>query len=108
MTQSEFGVILVTAGSRSQAEMLARSLVSAKLAACVTLLPVQSVYTWREEIHQEEEWQLMIKSKLDRFTELEAKIRELHSYEVPEIIALPILQGSYSYLQWISQQVTPQ
>lgn len=108
MTQSEFGVILVTAGSKAQAEMLARSLVAAKLAACVTLLPVQSVYTWREEIHQEEEWQLMIKSKLDRFAELEAKIRELHSYEVPEIIALPIVQGSTSYLQWISQQVTPQ
>lgn len=108
MLEQDCGVILVTAGSRSQAEMIARSLVAAKLAACVTLLPVQSVYTWREEIHQEEEWQLIIKSRFDRFADLEAKIRELHSYEVPEIIALPILQGSQPYLQWISQQVTPQ
>lgn len=107
MPEQDCGVILVTAGSRSQAERIARSLVAAKLAACVTLLPVQSIYTWREEIHQEEEWQLIIKSRLDRFDDLEAKIRELHSYEVPEIIALPILQGSQPYLQWISQQVTP-
>jgi periplasmic divalent cation tolerance protein len=108
MTQSEFGVILVTAGSKAQAEMLARSLVSAKLAACVTLFPVQSVYTWREEIHQEEEWQLMIKSELRRFNDLEVKIRELHSYEVPEIIALPIVQGAQPYLDWIATQVTAQ
>ncbi len=108
MPEQDCGVILVTAGSKAQAEMLARSLVSAKLAACVTLLPVQSVYTWRDEIHQEEEWQLMIKSTLVNFADLEAKIRELHSYEVPEIIALPIVQGSQPYLQWISQQVIPQ
>lgn len=103
-----YGVILVTAASQSEAEMIARSLLSAKLAACVTLLPVQSIYTWQNEIQQAEEWQLMIKSKLDRFSDLEAKIRELHSYEVPEMIALPIVAGSHPYLQWISQQVTPQ
>ncbi len=102
-----YGVILVTAASRSQAEMIARSLLSEKLAACVTLLPVQSIYTWRDQIHQEEEWQLVIKSDLDRFSELEVKIRELHSYEVPEIIAIPIVAGSQPYLHWISQQVMP-
>ena len=88
--------------------MIARSLVAAKLAACVTLCPVQSIYTWQDEIEQAEEWQLIIKSHLDRFAELEAKIRELHSYEVPEIIALPIVAGSHHYIQWISQQVTLQ
>lgn len=106
--KQEYGVILVTAASKSEAEMIARSLISAKLAACVTLHPVQSIYTWQHEIEQAEEWQLIIKSKLDRFADLAAKIGELHSYEVPEIIALPIVEGSHSYLQWISQQVTPQ
>ena len=106
--KQEYGVILVTAASKSEAEMIARSLVSSKLAACVTFLPVQSIYTWQNQIEQAEEWQLIIKSKLDRFSDLEAKVRELHSYEVPEIIAIPIVAGSHHYLQWISQQVTPQ
>jgi periplasmic divalent cation tolerance protein len=102
-----YSVILVTASSRAEADAIARTLIEAKLAACVTILPVHSVYTWQNQIHQDDEWQLMIKSKRDRFLELEAKIREVHSYEVPEIIALPIVAGSQPYLQWISQQTTP-
>ena len=101
-----YGVVLVSAASRSEAELIARSLIDAKLAACVTLLPVQSIYTWQDQIHQEEEWQLMIKTDLAFFSELEEKICEIHSYEVPEIIALPIVTGSQPYLQWISHQVT--
>ncbi|MBE9008770.1 divalent-cation tolerance protein CutA [Pseudanabaenaceae cyanobacterium LEGE 13415] len=104
----QFGVILVTAASKSEAEKIARSLITSKLAACVTLFPVQSIYTWQDQIEQSEEWQLVIKSNLDRFPDLEAKIRDLHSYEVPEIIALPIVAGSHPYLHWMSQQVTPQ
>ncbi|MBD2078587.1 divalent-cation tolerance protein CutA [Leptolyngbya sp. FACHB-17] len=106
MAEATYGVVFVTAASKSEAETLARSLVSAKLAACVTLFPVQSIYTWQDELEYAEEWQLMIKTDLDRFAALEAKIRELHSYEIPEIIALPIVAGSHPYLQWMSQQVT--
>lgn len=102
-----YGVILVTTPTRSQADQIAEALISAKLAACITLLPVQSIYTWNNETHRDEEWQLMIKSELSCFAKLEAKIRELHPYEVPEIIALPILAGSQPYLDWISQQVEP-
>lgn len=104
----QYGVILVTAASKSEAEKIARSLVSSKLAACVTLFPVQSIYTWQNQIEDAEEWQLMIKSELVHFDALEAKIRELHSYDVPEVIALPIVAGSHPYLTWISQQVTPE
>lgn len=100
-----YGVVLVTAGSRQEAEAIAESLIQSKLAACVTLLPVFSIYTWQGTIHHDEEWQLLIKSEQSRFDELEAKIREIHSYEVPEIIALPIVAGSQPYLQWISNQV---
>lgn len=71
----------------------------------MTLLPVQSIYRWQGEVHKDEEWQLLIKSDQGRFAELEAKVRELHSYEVPEIIALPIVAGSSQYLQWILEQV---
>ncbi len=107
MTQETegYGVVLVTAGSRQEAETIAESLIQAKLAACVTLLPVFSIYTWQGTMHHDEEWQLLIKSERSRFDELEAKIRDLHSYQVPEIIALPIVAGSLPYLQWISSQL---
>jgi periplasmic divalent cation tolerance protein len=105
MAEIQYGVVLVTAPDRALADAIAQALLESRLAACVTLLPVHSVYRWQGEIQQDEEWQLLIKSELDRFPELEAKIRQIHSYEVPEIIALPILAGSQPYLQWISQQV---
>lgn len=103
----QYGVILVTAPSQQEAEMIAETLIGAKLAACATILPVQSVYTWQGEVHNDQEWQLLIKSKLSRFEELETKIRQIHPYEVPEIIAVPIVAGSQPYLTWISQQVSP-
>ncbi|WP_347276440.1 divalent-cation tolerance protein CutA [Chroococcidiopsis sp [FACHB-1243]] len=84
---------------------MATSLVASKLAACVNIFPIQSVYTWQGKINQEQEWQLLINTDLAQFSNLEAKIRELHSYEVPEIIALPILAGSQPYLNWISASV---
>ncbi|MBD1998891.1 divalent-cation tolerance protein CutA [Leptolyngbya sp. FACHB-541] len=106
MTQNldRYGVVLVTAASRAEVEAIAQTLIQARLAACVSLMPIQSVYTWQGKVHQEEEWQLMIKTDLNQFADLEAKIREIHSYEVPEIIALPILAGSQPYLNWIAEQ----
>lgn len=103
---TQFGIVLVTAPSQEQADTIAQTLVQTKLAACVTVLPVRSVYTWQGEIHQDEEWQLLIKSDLAKFAELEAKIRAIHPYQVPEIIAVPILKGSTPYLQWIAESVS--
>jgi len=100
-----YGVVLVTGSSQQEAEAIATSLVKSQLAACVSLVPIQSIYTWQGELHQEQEWQLLIKTDLSKFQTLAAKIRELHSYEVPEIIALPIIAGSQPYLNWISEQV---
>jgi periplasmic divalent cation tolerance protein len=102
---SGYGVVMVTAGSRDEAEAIAQNLVASKLAACVSLMPIRSIYTWQGKVHNEEEWQLLIKTDLAFFETLEAKIRELHSYEVPEIIALPLIAGSAPYFQWISEQV---
>jgi periplasmic divalent cation tolerance protein len=109
MTQvsAQHGVVLVTAASREEAEAIAQTLVQERLAACVNFMPIQSVYTWQGKVHQEEEWQLVIKTDLNQFADLEAKIREIHSYEVPEIIALPILVGSQPYLNWIAERVSP-
>ncbi|MBD1904471.1 divalent-cation tolerance protein CutA [Funiculus sociatus GB2-A5] len=100
-----YGVVLVTASSQEEAEKIAQNLVQSRLAACVSLMPVHSIYTWQGKVNSEQEWHLVIKTDLAHFSTLEAKIRELHSYEVPEIIALPILAGSQPYLQWISDNV---
>jgi periplasmic divalent cation tolerance protein len=104
-TMPQYGVVFVTAPTQDEAKTIAKTLVAEKLAACVSLLPIHSIYTWQNEVHQDDEWQLLIKSDLAKFQTLETRIRELHSYEVPEIIALPILSGSQPYLNWISEQV---
>jgi periplasmic divalent cation tolerance protein len=100
-----YGIVLVTASSEDEAKMLASSLVASKLAACVNLIPIQSIYTWQEQIHYEPEWQLIIKTDLTHFQTLAQKIQELHSYDVPEIIALPIVAGSQSYLNWLGANI---
>lgn len=100
-----YGVVLVTASSQQEGEAIAQALIEAQMAACVTLLPVQSIYTWQGQVMKEQEWQMVIKTDLAQFCRLEKKIREMHSYEVPEIIALPILAGSQPYLEWISDNV---
>jgi periplasmic divalent cation tolerance protein len=105
MEESRYGVVMVTAASKAEAETIAHALVRSHLAACVSILPIQSIYTWQDDVHQEDEWQLLIKCDLAKFEAIEAKVQEIHSYEVPEIIAVPILAGSKPYLNWIAEQV---
>lgn len=102
---ARYGVVLITASSETEGESIARALIEAKLAACVSLTPVRSIYTWQGKINSDREWQLIIKTDLNLFPALESKIKEIHSYEVPEIIALPIIAGSQSYLDWIGENL---
>jgi periplasmic divalent cation tolerance protein len=102
----DFIVVYVTAGSPAEGEHLARALVEERLAACVNrIAPVQSVYRWQGKVEQSEEQLLIIKTRKALFTTLGKRVRELHSYSVPEIIALPIIDGSDDYLQWLDEQV---
>jgi periplasmic divalent cation tolerance protein len=101
MNLTGFGVVLLTASSQEEAQTIATVLVEEKLAGCVNITPVSSVYSWEGKINCDQEWQLIIKTDLSKFAQLEAKITELHSYTVPEIIALPIINGSHSYLNWL-------
>lgn len=103
--KSNFVVVLVTADSEVEAEAIAKSLVENQLAACVSLSPIRSIYTWQGEIHSAAEWQLVIKTDLAKFEDLKTKVRAMHSYEVPEIIAIPIVAGSEAYLDWIGQSI---
>ncbi|WP_413172638.1 divalent-cation tolerance protein CutA [Anabaena azotica] len=100
-----YGVVLVTTATQEEAKAIAQAVVEAKLAAAVSLSPIHSIYRWQGEIHKENEWQLVMKTNLALFSTLEAKIREMHSYQLPEIIALPILLSSSAYQQWIDEQV---
>jgi periplasmic divalent cation tolerance protein len=105
MNDNHLGVILVTMGNEKEAIMMAKKLIEENLAACVNLLPITSIYRWQEKICQDSEWQLIIKTDLRLFLALENRIKELHSYEISEIIALPIINASESYLNWIKENV---
>ena len=103
---TEFVVVYVTAGSAEEADHLSRALVGERLAACVNRVKsIQSVYRWQGEIEQSDEELLIIKTHKDLFPALEKRVRALHSYAVPEIIALPVVVGSPGYLGWLRGQV---
>lgn len=98
-------LVLTTVGTRQFATDLAQSIVGARLAACVQMQAVQSVYRWKGEVSNEPEWLLAIKTTEGRYAELERHIRAHHSYETPEIVRLPITGGSREYLNWVSECV---
>ncbi len=100
-------IAITTAGSREEAEQIARALVEERLAACVNLLPgVTSVYRWRGEMETAEEVLLLIKTTAERLEELEAAVRRLHSYEVPELVVLRPEAMGKAYLEWLAGCVT--
>ena len=102
MTSSEPIVVLMTAPNREEANRIAQALVCARLAACVQILPEsESVYRWQGEVKREKEILLLAKTLRSRFDELESKVRALHSYETPEIIAVPVTDSSAPYLGWL-------
>jgi len=95
-------VVLTTVATKEDAERLGRALVERKLAACAQILgPMTSIYRWKGAVQQEPEHLCLLKTRRERFAELEAAIRELHPYETPEIIALPVTAGSAAYLAWL-------
>lgn len=101
---SAYAVVLCTAGSEPEAAALARALVDRHHAACVNVVPkVRSIYRWEGQVHDETEYLLVIKTRCQRFEEVRATIRELHSYEQPEIVMLEIADGDAGYLRWIDE-----
>lgn len=99
-------VVLVTTPSFQEAVKIARSLVEEKLAACVNVVPkVTSIYRWQGKIEEEAEALMVVKTIPSAFEKLMARVKELHSYTVPEIIALPVVEGSGDYLDWVEESV---
>ena len=106
MTSLEPIVVLMTAANRDEASRIAEMLVGARLAACVQILPeIESVYRWQGEVKREKEILLLAKTVASRFAELESRVRALHSYETPEIIAVPVTESSAPYLAWLLAQL---
>ena len=101
-------VVLLTAANGEEAARLANMLVGAHLAACVQILPeIESIYRWQGKVERQAEILLLAKSSKGKFEELEREVRALHSYETPEIIAVPVIAGSSPYLQWLSSSLDP-
>ena len=102
-----FRVVLVTCGNLKEGRRIARSVVSAGLAACVNLMlnPVESMYTWKGKLEKAREYLLVMKTTAKRLPKLEEEVKRLHSYDVPEFIALPITAGSSAYLAWLREVV---
>jgi periplasmic divalent cation tolerance protein len=104
VTAAEAVVVLVTAGSREEAGRIGTALVTERLAACVNLIgPIRSIYRWQGSIEEADEWQLVVKARAADLSALEARVKALHSYEVPEILALPVYGGSAAYLAWLDE-----
>jgi periplasmic divalent cation tolerance protein len=97
--------VCTTIDDRDAAERIAEALVARRLAACVQITgPVTSVYRWEGKIESNQEWLCIVKTVQSRYAAVEAAIRELHTYQVPEIVAVPIVAGSASYLDWLRQE----
>ena len=97
-------VVFMTAANGEEATRLADMLVGAQLAACVQILPeIESVYRWQGNIERASEVLLLVKTTRARFEELEREVRALHSYDTPEIVAVPIVAGSAAYLDWLNR-----
>ena len=104
MTPDEFVVVLVTAGSAEEAAKIGRALVDERLAACANVLgPIRSIYRWQGAVEDATEHLLLLKARAADLAALEAEVRARHSYDVPEVLALPIRGGSAAYLAWLAE-----
>jgi periplasmic divalent cation tolerance protein len=109
MSPEEFVVVLVTASSADEAVNIASALVEERLAACANVVgPIRSIYRWQEAVEDAEEHLLVIKARAVDFSAVEERVRELHSYDVPEVVALPLRAGSDSYLTWLADSTVRQ
>jgi len=104
--ENSYILVMVTAANKQEAEKIANDLLESRLIACANILgPVSSHFHWSGRIEQAEEYMLFMKSRSDLFGALAEKVKSLHSYEVPEILALPIEKGSESYLDWLGSSL---
>lgn len=99
---TEISIVLITAGSEEEAAKIGRTLVEERLAACSNIVPrIRSIYRWKGKIYDEPEFLIIAKTRTSLFRSLQKRVKELHSYEVPEIVSFPVADGLPDYLQWV-------
>lgn len=104
MTEThQHALVLVTVGSVEEGRGLARALVEERMAAGVQIMPIESVYVWEEKLMEDSEWLLIVKTRRDRFEEIEMAVRQRHSYDVPPVVMVGIEAANGDYLDWIDQ-----
>lgn len=105
--ETKFRLVLVTCATLEEARKIARAVVLQRLAACVNVVThaIESLYTWEGKLEDSSEYLLMMKTSEDRLSELENRVLELHSYDTPEFVVLPITAGSEEYLRWLAESV---
>ncbi len=101
-----FSIIYITAGSMDEAKNIGKNLVEERLAACVNIFPIYSIYRWKDNIEEANEFVILAKSTTDKVKDIEKRVKQLHSYEVPCVISFKIDSGSENYLDWIRECVT--
>lgn len=99
---AKFSIIMTTTNSNENLNQIIKALLDARLAACLQYYPIKSAYVWEDEIQQDDETLLLIKTKSSHFPDIEKIIQQVHSYEEPELIMLPIEEGSRGYLDWVN------
>ena len=107
-TKVQFQIVITTVGRRNEARRLARKMVDSRLAACVQVFPIRSVYRWKGKVEQASEYRLEAKTRSALVPRLMSLIRRCHSYELPEIVAVPIRGGLAGYLRWIREETRNQ
>lgn len=104
-SMSEISIVFVTAGSQEEAATIGRTVVEENLAACANIVPrIRSIYRWKGQIYDEQEFLIIIKTRTSQFEALQKRVKELHSYEVPEIISFPVARGLPQYLKWVLEE----
>ena len=103
---TEYIQVITTTDSREEADRIAESLLKSRLAGCVQVVgPIRSKYWWKGEVEEAEEWLCIVKTKRDLYSEVEAAVHRVHSYEIPEILGVPVVEGSKSYLDWLEAEL---
>ncbi len=103
---AEYIHVITSVASKDEGERIARALLEKRLAACVQIVgPISSLYWWQGKIEHAEEWLCLAKTERALFAKIEETIKAMHSYEVPEILAIPIIEGSTGYLRWMEEQI---
>ncbi len=99
-----FSIVYITAGSMEEARRIGKALIEERLAACVNIFPITSIFRWNNDIEESHEYGMFVKTNVD-IKKIEKRVKELHSYEIPCIVSLNIHQGSKDFLKWIEESV---